>query len=154
MHGILLKHVASGQRRIGPPDPSTPSGLRRAICLAGLFCLLLTGCWGPGEIQLKGDPEEVKTTVQHVLDAWKSGQKPETLQAESPQIFVADVDWSSERKLEEYKFDGEPIENGSTWRVYVILKYGKTLRPIPPQRACYVVTMGKRISMLRGDFAD
>ena len=50
-----------------------------------------------------------ESTLVKVLDAWKSGQKPDELAKQSPKIVAQDMDWVMGAKLAEYKVTGNNV---------------------------------------------
>lgn len=82
-----------------------------ALCLiAGL--LFLGGC-GSTSAPVAADQDEAKKTLTQALDAWKRGEKPETLKSASPAITVADRRWESGNKLIKYELDGPSTPSGA-----------------------------------------
>ncbi|MGE0608993.1 MAG: hypothetical protein AB7O62_17995 [Pirellulales bacterium] len=70
-------------------------------------CLFLTGCGpdhGPGAKDLSLDKALAKQSLTTVLDAWKAGDKAETLKSRQPAIVAGD--WG-DAKLLDYKVLGE-----------------------------------------------
>jgi hypothetical protein len=66
---------------------------------------LLAGC-GPTR-PTPADPDRGKEALAAVLDAWKRGDKPESLRRQSPPIHASDPAWSAGVKLERYEIKGE-----------------------------------------------
>ena len=73
------------------------------------FCgFNLAGC-GSGVYQSAPVDEDVASdTLTQVLDSWKEGETPDSLQEQSPKITVQDFDWTSGMKLVSYEIVGEP----------------------------------------------
>jgi hypothetical protein len=109
----------------------------------------IAGCSEPVEIQARGNADAAKSALANVLDSWKTGHPPEDLQSSDPAVWVADEDWEDKRKLSDYQIDSEPELNGGHWRVYVDLTLDGNRRPL---EACYAVTLGDSISIIRSDF--
>jgi hypothetical protein len=71
--------------------------------LAGSL-LILSGC-GAGGAAEQADPAKAQETLNAVLDAWKSGEKPADLEKRTPPIHVKDLDWVGGFRLVGYKAD-------------------------------------------------
>ncbi len=79
----------------------------RAVRVVNLLCLLIAclpaGC-GP---RVYGVNQSLaRETLVQVLDRWKAGATPESLQSGSPKIVVQDMDWMSGVKLADYEITG------------------------------------------------
>ena len=77
--------------------------------IASLMCtaaLTLCGCTSEGPQAAPVDLDLARSTLQTVLDAWKSGETTESLQSRSPSIVAQDMDWQTGWALAGYQIDG------------------------------------------------
>jgi hypothetical protein len=65
------------------------------------------------------DPERARKALTAALDAWKGGERLETLQARTPAIYFND-ELSAEKRLVKYDIEAEAA-NGLGWRCDVLL---------------------------------
>lgn len=70
------------------------------------ICMSIGGCAGSGPPAAPVDPEQARSTLRAVLEAWKGGESPESLQERSPSIVVQDMDWKMGYELVGYEVDG------------------------------------------------
>ena len=68
--------------------------------------LLLSGCGSDGAAY-QADPGQAQQTLRTVLDAWKAGEKPASLENQTPRILVKDSDWQDGFTLVSYQADAE-----------------------------------------------
>ena len=80
---------------------------RRAAGLACVALLAACGCSSQGPRAAPVDPDVARSTLRTVLDAWKSGETPESLQNRSPSIVAQDMDWKMGHQLIDYAIEGE-----------------------------------------------
>lgn len=128
----------------------------RRLCLLSLstLALSLSGCGGHSEMKLSGDVMGAGGFLVQALEAWKTGETPESLLKSIPPVRVVDEDWNAGRKLESYEVVGNPVENGSHWRVYAQLKTQAADGKSVSEKVCYAVTLAEPASILRSDFLD
>jgi hypothetical protein len=116
-------------------------GIVRALrpwWLAGSL-IILSGCGASGSAE-QADPAKAQEALHAVLDAWKSGGKPEELEKRTPPIRVKDLDWVGGFRLVGYKADapGKPAGYDMTYPVVLELESpkGKSVK----KNAVYTVT--------------
>ena len=72
-----------------------------------LCSFVLAGC-GSGVYQSAPvDEDKASETLLEVMESWKEGETPDSLQEQSPKIVVQDFDWLSGMKLLSYEVVGE-----------------------------------------------
>jgi hypothetical protein len=127
-----------------PPLP------RRPMWLAGVAILAL-GSAGCGASATPSDATEGTQVLQTVLDAWKKGDKPDSLAARTPPIHATDADWMSGLRLQGYKADGEGTLIGSdvSYKVRLDLKTPKG--KVVKKDVVYSVTTYPLLRVLRQD---
>ena len=81
---------------------------RRAAPIAALLLCTIGGCGGGGSPKL--DESLGRTSLTSFLEAWKKGDRPEALKAQSPAIITGDVNWNGGARLVSYQI-GEPVTN-------------------------------------------
>jgi hypothetical protein len=117
------------------------------LCLS-LAVLASSGC-GLGETPHQADPDQARTALHAVLDAWKAGAKPESLEAQSPPIRVLDLDWKDGHTLVSYRPEGEAKLVGFDINYPVVLELkgrkGRTVK----KTAVYTVTTHPEFLVLR-----
>jgi hypothetical protein len=116
-------------------------GIVRALrpwWLAGSL-IIWSGCGAGGSAE-QADPAKAQEALHAVLDAWKSGGKPEELEKRTPPIHVKDLDWVGGFRLVGYKADaaGKPAGYDMTYPVVLELESpkGKSVT----KNAVYTVT--------------
>ncbi len=115
------------------------------ICFAAC---LLAGC-GSGDRPQQADPSQAKTTLHAVLEAWKSGAKPESLEAQSPPIRVLDLDWKDGRTLLSYDASAEGKLTGFDLNYPVVLELKKPKGGTIKKTAVYTITTYPEILVMR-----
>jgi hypothetical protein len=96
--------------------PSLDLRLARLLLALPLTCLL--GC---GKATPPADLDWARTHVQAGLDAWKKGQRPETLKNQSPAIDFQDQDWRAGLALLNYQLKDTKPESDQVPRCWVVL---------------------------------
>lgn len=135
-------------------DPALRSFHLKRRSIARLFAIanavaLLGGC---GSGQRLADPvnaELARKSLTTVLDAWKNGEGPETLQRAVPPIVVQDLDWTSGFALNSYVIEGEGEFDDANLRVPVALKLKSPAGKAVERRASYVVGTSPSITVFR-----
>jgi hypothetical protein len=94
--------------------------LTRGPAAAGLALLLaaLAGCGGPRP----ADPSVARSALTAGLDAWKAGQKPDSLKSHTPPVQFGDEDWIQGHKLLDYEVLGDGKSAGAGLEFSVKLK--------------------------------
>jgi hypothetical protein len=82
-----------------------------------LVVVLLIGCGQ--ELPPAANPMRARSALTTALDVWKSGERLETLQAQTPAIYFND-ELSAEKRLLKYNIEAEQA-NGRGWRCDVSL---------------------------------
>ena len=117
----------------------------------GLILLGTCGCGGGSSPAVVAEPEQAKTALTTVLDAWKKGEPYDAPTKLSPPIKVADEDWLTGVKLVEYRIETGDVMVGSSLRCPVLLtltdKTGKTKK----RQAVYNVNTNPVLSVVRQD---
>lgn len=125
---------------------------RRSVLGFGLgFCaMFMAGCGSVGSGP-QADPNEARTTMKQVLEAWKSGQKPSQFNEKSPEIVIHDSDWTLGLKLVSYQTRDDVRLAGNDVHYPVMLELkspkGRTIR----KEAVYLVSTSPRKLVLRQD---
>jgi len=129
-------------------------GVYMGIAFA-LACLLaLAGC-GPSQMKIAGSENDAIEVLKIALDAWKSGEKPDDLQAESPPMYVQDEDWAQGRSLKDFKPHDQPKEFGGEWRVTAMLTLSGGGKPDEEKLVAYSVTTANKATVItRSDRID
>jgi hypothetical protein len=121
--------------------------LRPPLWLAGALFLSL-GC-GVGQDGRPADQAQAQQALSAVLDAWKRGERPDTLARQSPPIRVSDLDWSGGLRLERYKADQAGRLVGFDMNYPVVLEL-KSPRGKPlTKKAVYTVSTQPELLVLR-----
>jgi hypothetical protein len=115
---------------------------------------LASGCGGHTEMKLKGDTMGAGGALTQALEAWKAGAKPAELTQAVPPMVVVDEEWNAGHKLLSYAIEGDPIENGSHWRVFAQIKTEGEDKQEKSERVCYAVTINEPMSVVRSDFLN
>lgn len=93
----------------------------RVLTVVLLTVSLSAGCGSSGSAP--GLDEAVaKNSLTQVLDAWKQGQTPETLQQASPSIIAVDFQWQAGQRLVRYQVLEPSTNDGSNLHVRVELE--------------------------------
>jgi hypothetical protein len=122
----------------------------RASLAVGLSTVLLflTGC-GLGQAAHQADPDQAKTTLHAVLDAWKAGASLESLEAQSTPIRVMDLDWKDGKKLISYHASAEGKLVGFDMNYPVVLELKNRKGSTVKKSAVYTVTTHPEILVMR-----
>ncbi|WZO98359.1 hypothetical protein EP7_005420 [Isosphaeraceae bacterium EP7] len=117
----------------------------------GLALVFLVGTAGCGQNASPSDPVEGRTLLLAALEAWKGGEKPETLTSQDPPLHVADGDWMSGLRLVNFRAAEEGRLIGTDVNYDVVLEMknprGKSIR----RDAVYAVTTHPQRLVLRQD---
>ena len=130
-----MAHLATG---------NTVSVAARASLLLGLICA--AGC--SDTLPPAADPDRARTALQTVLQAWKNGEKIESLAQRDEAIHVNDPDWRSGKRLQAYEVKpGQP--NGQSWRCEVLLTVQEGESKPRERRASYSVDTDPAVVVVR-----
>lgn len=94
--------------------------------IGSLFTLLLlaslfVGC-GQTADDFPLDQARADEALKQFLEHWKSGGKPDGLEAVRPGLVVGDIDWESGAVLKSYQIAPEGFSDGVNWHVNVTLE--------------------------------
>lgn len=132
-------------------SPSTRRSWWLSTCVVCLPALL-AGCGG--SLPAASEPGQARELVTRALDAWKRGDKPESLASGSPSIQVRDREWGDGFALESYDLVGDGQKLGLTIQQGVSLQMktpkGKALK----KSINYVVTTGSYPMVARQDIDE
>jgi hypothetical protein len=119
----------------------------RAWWLAGVLPLV-TGCGSSGSAY-QADPAQAQNTLRTVLDTWKTGEKPGSLENHAPPIRVKDLDWEGGFTLIDYKSDAEGRQVGYDMNYPVVLELKDPKGATVKKKAVYTVTTHPEILVMR-----
>jgi hypothetical protein len=118
------------------------------LILFMVLALVLSGC---GQSARTSDQDEGLKALQTVLEAWKSGAKPDAFAQQTPLIHASDGDWKSGLTLQGYRA-GEAARLVGTDLNYAVDLELKTPRgQIVKKTAVYAVTTHPQLLVLRMD---
>lgn len=113
----------------------------------------LGGCGG-APLPSASEPQRAREVLTTALDAWKRGDKPETLVSAEPSVRVLDREWTDGSTLVAYQLKGEGQPLGLSIQQAVALELknpkGRALR----KEVNYVVTTGAKPMVARQDIDD
>jgi hypothetical protein len=135
-------------------EDSSMTGIMSAPRLRSIACALilasLAGC-GSGGNAHPADPDQAQTVLRTALDAWKAGEKQESLENRTPPIHVKDVDWRDGFVLVRYDAEREGRLAGYDMSYHVVLELkspkGKSLK----KDAIYMVTTSPTLLISRSE---
>jgi hypothetical protein len=112
---------------------------RRDMLSAWLIFTFITaaGCGGSGPPGL--DEALARSSLSITLDAWKEGQRPESLKEESPEIIAGDPNWASGARLVGYQVLEQVKNDGSNLHIPVELELEDGAGKRSKQSVVYVV---------------
>lgn len=121
---------------------------------AGLLLLLvvsggLTGCGTKGYQAPVLDGPKARETLTSVLDDWKNGETPESLQKRTPPIVVQDIDWTSGTKLVKYELSGDGTEAEGSLVTQVKLTLQHSRGGPKEKTVTYIVGTSPGLTVLR-----
>lgn len=116
---------------------------------AALCCSLLVGCGHdvPTSAPVKSDV--ARETLSSVMESWKNGAKPESLQERNPAIVVQDLDWTGGFKLVDYDFEGLGKEVDANLIVQVKLTLEDSSGEKTEKMVTYVVGTSPKLTVFR-----
>lgn len=105
----------------------------------GAGLVLLAGCGGASEAEFTPESELARQSLVAALDAWKAGQKPDSLRVGEHEVRIEDSTWRKGAKLQSYEITAEPLQEGpAKFTVKVTL----STSPAPQSVDYYVVGKG------------
>jgi hypothetical protein len=120
---------------------------RRSRWLAAVL-LLSSGC-GVGQGGHTADADQAQETLRIVLDAWKAGETPESLEKRTPAIHVKDADWLEGFRLLSYAPGGEGKLVGFDMNYTVILELKSPKGKAVKRNAVYTITTRPELLVMR-----
>ncbi len=120
-----------------------------ALILIVVLVVVLGGGCSPSA--RPSDPAEGRKALQATLDAWKKGEKADTLANQSPSIHASDKDWKSGLRLQGYQADDEGRLVGSDLNYSVVLELKNARGRVVKKTAVYTVTTDPQILIHRQD---
>lgn len=123
--------------------PNTGPLLRLAICIG------LSGCGASGYQAPVLDLPKARETLTSVLDGWKEGKTPDSLQKRSPPIIVQDIDWTSGAKLVKYELSGDGTEADGSLLTQVKLTLQSSRGGPKEKTVTYIVGTSPGLTVLR-----
>ena len=118
------------------------------LCLMPAALAALAGC-GTSGAAFKADAATAQETLQAVLDAWKSGAKPESLESRTPPIRVVDLDWQEGYTLVDYKADVQGRLVGYDMNYPVVLELKSPSGNAVKKSAVYTISTHPQVLVLR-----
>lgn len=122
----------------------------RRLALSGVLSLMAV-CAGCGQSASPSDPNEGRTALHAALDAWKGGEKIDSLSQRNPSIHVTDGDWLSGMTLERYNADDNGKLIGSDVNFQVVLELKTPKGQLVTRNATYAVTTRPQVLVQRQD---
>ena len=116
-----------------------------------MISTLIVGSGGCNPTARPSDPGEGRKALQATLEAWKGGEKPETLASRAPSIYASDGDWKSGLVLRSYRADIEGRLVGSDLSYTVALELKNSRGKVLKKNATYTVTTHPQLLVLRQD---
>ena len=99
---------------------------------------------------MAADPTKAYDAVRFVLDQWRQGQTPASLQKQEPKITVVDEDWQDGRKLMGYALALQPGSDGFNAQVDVMIDLDSP-QGVQQKVVQYRVTTSPIITVIRQD---
>ena len=100
--------------------------MSRQLATLTTVLILTLGC---GQPTYTPNEKEAIKSLTTMLEAWKEGKKPSTLNDSTPKIQVADFQWSANYPLDSYEIQGQEAEASS--KIFtVLLKVGKPAKSV------------------------
>lgn len=109
----------------------------------------LAGCSDAGSKALALDESLAKASLTKTLDAWKAGQKSESLKAQDPAITTNDWAWDQGYQLKDYRLLGGDLNDGANLHCRVELSVVDKQKRTQKQTALFVVGTSPVITVFR-----
>ena len=120
-------------------------GLPALVAILVLALVLGSGC---GQSARTSDPDEGRKALQSMLDAWKTGAKPDSFAQQNPALHASDGDWKSGLVLQSYRADeGRLVGSDINYSVELELKNPRG--KVTKKNAVYAVTTHPQLLVLR-----
>jgi hypothetical protein len=111
--------------------------------------MALAGCGGG--LPEASDATQAGPVVTTALDAWKRGDKPDSLLGASSPIRVIDHEWQTGWTLRDYRLEGTSVSYGLSIRQPVTLELKSPQGQEVDKSVFYVVDTGKTAVLTRED---
>lgn len=120
----------------------------RMYCLYLLAATIgfLAGCSNASQPVV---PEKAREALRTALDAWKAGEKIESLSVGTPEIVAQDFDWMQGKKLVSYKIEGDGLPQDANLRVDVELELAENAGSPSKKRVSYIVGTAPKLTVFR-----
>jgi hypothetical protein len=107
--------------------------------------MLTIGCSNPHQVKV----DVAENTLKSVMESWKSGQAPDSLQKATPPIVVQDMDWMAGAKLVDYQIidGGKPVD--SNLHAKVKLKLANSKGKETEKTVTYLVGTSPKLTVFR-----
>jgi hypothetical protein len=117
------------------------------------WLLLLIGLFSPGcggrDLPPPADPDQARAALRSALEAWKKGERPESLRDHNPPTYVADHDWSQGYQLERFEVSPKDQMSGLNLRCTVNLFLRDAEGNTWESQVVYLIETGSSVSIIR-----
>jgi hypothetical protein len=124
---------------------STGRRRSRLVWVAAFGCVL-AGC---SSKNVPAQPDLARQSLEATLASWKSGEDPAALARRSPSITVADHAWKAGHKLNDYRFLGDPTDDGVNLHYTVELAIADPRGTLLAEQVTYIVGTHPTITIFR-----
>ncbi len=114
-----------------------------------MLCLTVVGCSDGPRRAAPVEPDKALAALRTTLDAWKAGQKIESLGNENPPVVAQDFDWIAGAKLTEYKLLNDGTPEDANLRVQVQITVRDTQGRTATKTVTYVVGTDPKLTVFR-----
>jgi hypothetical protein len=125
------------------------SKANRLVVIAFVLWIVTLACGCGVAKPQPADAEAARGALRTVLEAWKRGEAPDTLEDREPPIHVLDYDWSKGSQLLEYKVDPKDSLFGPFLRCQVQLSVKDRRGKTRTRTVVYNVSTDKLFSVVR-----
>lgn len=128
--------------------------MRTFVNKFSIACLLIVACGcGRGNYVPPGpsDPAQAKQALTQALDAWRSGNKIESMPSSSPAVIVSDEEWASGTQLLNYEIQGDGKTFGTSVRLNATLELRGSGGQTQRKKALYQVATNPVLTVSRSD---
>jgi hypothetical protein len=94
---------------------------------------------------------QARAALRTALEAWKQGERPESLRDGAPSIHMTDDDWQAGRRLKRYQVDDADEVVGVGLRCNVVLAFEDESGGKVERRALYHIDVQPRLVIARAD---
>jgi len=135
------KKLVGARRRVASSVASRVSALATLLMVS-----VCAGC-GSSAGAPGLDEEVAHSSLTTVLDAWKQGHTPESLQQSSPEIIVGEPQWTGGKRLVSYQVLESAVNDGSNLHVPVELELEDGGGVRSKQKVTYTVGTSPKITV-------